>query len=317
MTGTLPLWIGFTVFVVTVMVLDLGVFHRKAHAISLREAAIWTVVWVLLAFTFNGVIYIWQGNQAALEFLTGYIIEWSLSMDNVFVFAVIFAYFAVPKEYQHRVLFWGILGAVIMRLTFIVAGAALLQKFHWVIYVFGLFVLLTGIKLFFHKTEDMDLERNLVLRLALKLLAITPSYEGQKFFVRDKGRLLATPLLLVLIVVEGTDVMFAFDSIPAIFAITRDPFIVYTSNIFAILGLRALYFLLAGMMGMFRYLDTGLAVILCFVGVKMLLSEVYKIPIGLSLGMVCFILAVSVIASIYAAKAEAKLISEGQKTPQV
>ncbi len=306
MANTVPLWIGFGLFVVTMMVLDLGVFHRKAHAISLREAAIWTGVWILLALAFNVAVYIWRGHQSALEFFTGYIIEWSLSMDNVFVFAVIFTYFAVPKEYQHRVLFWGIWGAVFLRLTFILIGSALLRKFHWAIYIFGAFLLFTGIKMFFHRGGEVHPEKNPALKLAHKWLAVTPNYEGQKFFVRQNGRRRGTPLVFVLIVVDVIDFVFAFDSIPAIFGITRDPFTVFTSNIFAILGLRALYFLLAGVMGMFRYLDNGLAVVLSFIGAKMLLSEVYKIPTGLSLGIVCLLLAVSIIASIYAAKAEKK-----------
>jgi tellurite resistance protein TerC len=304
MTTTIGLWIGFSLFVLTMMVLDLGVFHRKAHIVSLREASIWTVIWISLALTFNAVVYIWRGHQSALEFLTGYIIEWSLSMDNVFVFAVILNYFAVPKEHQHRVLFWGILGAVVMRLSFILIGTALLKKFHWIIYIFGAFLIYTGIKMFLHRGGEIHPEKNPLLKLANRWLAVTPTYQGQKFFVRQNGRRLATPLFLVLIVVEATDVVFAVDSIPAIFGITRDPFIVFTSNVFAILGLRALYFLLAGMMGMFRYLDNGLAVVLCFIGAKMLLNEVYHIPIGISLGVVCLILAVSVIASIYAAKKE-------------
>lgn len=300
----MALWIGFSLFVLTVMALDLGVFHRKARITPIGEAAIWTAVWVLLALAFNAVIYIWRGRNNALDFLTGYIVEWSLSMDNVFVFAVIFNYFVVPKEHQHRVLFWGILAAVFMRLTFILIGTALIQKFHWVIYLFGAFVLYTGIKMFFHRPEEIDPEKNLVLKFARKWLAVTPNYEGQKFFVKQNGRLLATPLFLVLIVINVIDLIFAFDSIPAIFAITLDPFIVFTSNVFAILGLRALYFLIAGMMGMFRYLDSGLAAILSFVGVKMLIGKFYEISNWVSLGVISAILAVSVIASVYAAKAE-------------
>lgn len=307
MTNTMLLWVGFSVFVLTMLILDLGVFHRKAHAVSLREAAIWTVVWVVLALGFNVAVYFLKGSTAALEFFTGYVIEWSLSMDNVFVFAVVFGYFAVPKQHQHRVLFWGILGAVVMRLTFILIGTALLKQFHWVIYVFGAIVLIAGIKMFRQGAEDIHPERNPLLNLARKYLRVTPTFEGERFFVRQNGALLATPLFLVLIVVEATDVVFAVDSIPAIFAITRDPFIVFTSNIFAILGLRALYFLLAGVMGMFRYLDEGLAVILCFIGVKMLITDFYKIPIGLSLGVVCAVLAISIVASLCVASAERRI----------
>jgi tellurite resistance protein TerC len=293
------------------LALDLGVFHRKAREASLREAAAWTGIWISLALAFNVVVYFTHERRhvAALEFFTGYLIEWSLSMDNVFVFALLFTYFAVPKQYQRRVLFWGILGAVVMRLTFILVGTTLLNKFAWVIYIFGALVLLAGLKMYRHKGEEMHPERNPVLTLAHRYLRVAPNLAGEKFFVRQNGVLLATPLFLVLLVVEATDVVFAVDSIPAIFAITRDPFIVFTSNVFAILGLRALYFLLAGVMGMFRYLDDGLALILCFIGVKMLISDFYHIPIGLSLGIVVFILAVSILASLYAAKAEQKAAS--------
>ncbi|MBM4043707.1 MAG: TerC family protein [Planctomycetes bacterium] len=304
MVDSVYLWIGFGVFVAGMLALDLGVFHRKAHETSLREAATWTAVWVVLALGFHAAVYFLRDRTAALEFLTGYLIEWSLSMDNVFVFAIIFTYFAVPKLYQHRVLFWGILSAVVMRLTYILVGAALLQRFHWVLYVFGAIVLLAGVKVFRHGGKDIHPERNPVLVLARKYLRVTPTLEGARFLVRKNGALFATPLFLVLLEVEATDVVFAVDSIPAIFAITRDPFVVFTSNVFAILGLRALYFLLAGVMGMFRYLDKGLALILCFIGVKMLLSDFYHIPIGVSLGVVLLILAIAVAASIVAARAE-------------
>ena len=328
MTDQLLLWLGFGALVVTMMVLDLGVFHRKAHAVSMREAAIWTVVWVTVALAFDGFIYWERGTVPAIEFLTGYIIEWSLSMDNVFVFAVIFAYFAVPAQYQHRVLFWGILGAVVMRLTFILAGAALLQRFHWIIYPMGGFLVLTGIKLFFERNKESDVGEKWVLRMARRCLPVTGAYVGQKFFVlrysaqmesitvthgdhtaqkvfrRQSTQWMVTPLFLVLLVVETTDVAFAVDSIPAIFAVTHDPFIVFTSNIFAILGLRALYFLLAGAMKMFRYLSVGLAAILCFVGSKMLLSGFYDIPIVVSLGIVCSLLTLAVGASLVVARLE-------------
>ncbi|MBI4523737.1 MAG: TerC family protein [Deltaproteobacteria bacterium] len=280
------------------LALDLAVFHRKAHAVSLREAFVWSIVWIGLAVIFNLGIYYFWGPDKALEFLVGYLIEKSLSVDNLFVFLVIFSYFAVPAMYQHRVLFWGILGALVMRAIFIAVGAALLNAFHWMIYVFGGFLIITAIKLLFAGHEKIKPEKNPAVRLARRLLPITKEYNGQSFFVRINGRLWATPLLLVLLVVETTDVIFAVDSIPAIFAVTMDPFIVYTSNVFAILGLRALYFLLAGIMDMFRYLKVGLSFVLCFVGVKMMIADFYKIPIGVSLGGVAGILALAVVASL-------------------
>lgn len=305
----LLLWIVFNVFVLGMLALDLGVFHRKAHAVSLREALTWSVVWISLALVFNAWIYYLWGSEKALEFLTGYLIEKSLSVDNIFVFLVIFSYFSVPAMYQHRVLFWGILGALIMRAIFIATGAALLTKFHWMIYVFGGFLVFTGLKLLFAGDEKLEPEKNPAVRLARRYLNITKEYCGQNFFVRQKGKLWATPLLLVLLVVETTDVIFAVDSIPAIFAITLDPFIVYTSNVFAILGLRALYFLLAGVMDMFRFLKVGLSFVLCFVGVKMTLVDVFKIPIGISLGAVAMILLVSIVASLLVRPKEAAKVS--------
>ncbi len=283
---------------------DLGVFHRKAHVPSFKEAAIWSIVWITVALIFNGVVWVWLGHQKALEFFTGYLVEKALSADNIFVFAVIFNYFAVPPEYRHRVLFWGVLGAIVFRLTFILAGTALLKKFHWVIYIFGIIVIVSGIKLLTRKEEEIDPERNPVLQLARRFLPVTPSYHGQKFFVRSNGKLFATPLMLVLLVVESTDIVFAVDSIPAIFAITRDPFIVFTSNICAILGLRALYFLLEGMIRLFRYLDEGLAVILVFIGMKMLLSEFYKIPTWVALGFVATVLTITIVLSLIAERRE-------------
>jgi tellurite resistance protein TerC len=276
---------------------DLLVLHRKAHTVSLREALAWSCVWVSLALAFGVGIYFFQGGEKALEFLTGYVIEWSLSVDNLFVFLVIFSYFAVPPIYQHRVLFWGILGALVLRAVFIATGAALLANFHWMIYVFGGFLIFTGIKLLFVGEEKIEPEKNPAVRLVRRFMKITPDYHGQRFFIRIDGKLWATPLFLVLVVVETTDVIFAVDSIPAIFAITLDPFIVYTSNVFAILGLRALFFLLAGVMEMFRYLRVGLSFVLCFVGLKMLIAEFYKIPIGISLGVVGGILVISILAS--------------------
>jgi tellurite resistance protein TerC len=292
------LWIGFNLFVLAMLAIDLGVFHRKAHEVSVREALTWSGVWISLALLFNLGIYHFWGSEKALEFLAGYLIEKSLSVDNIFVFLMIFSYFDVPARYQHRVLFWGILGALVMRAIFIAAGAALLSAFHWIIYVFGGFLIITGIKMLFAGDEKIEPEKNPAVRLLRRIMHVTSDYHGQRFTVRRDGRLYATPLLLVLVVVETTDVIFAVDSIPAIFAVTMDPFIVYTSNVFAILGLRALYFLLAGIMDMFRYLKVGLAFVLCFVGVKMLLVDVYKIPIAVSLGVVAGILAVSILFSL-------------------
>jgi len=294
------LWVAFNVFVLGMLALDLAVLHRKAHAVSLREALISSIVWIALALVFNSGIYYFWGPEKALEFLTGYLIEKSLSVDNLFVFLVIFAYFAVPAMYQHRVLFWGILGALVMRAIFIATGAALLTAFHWMIYVFGGFLIITGIKLLLTGDHKVEPEKNPAVRLLRRVMHVTNEYHGQRFFVRVNGRLWATPLLLVLVVVETTDVIFAVDSIPAIFAITMDPFIVYTSNVFAILGLRALYFLLAGIMDMFRYLKVGLSFVLCFVGVKMMIVDLYKIPVGVSLGLVAGILGLSILASLIA-----------------
>jgi tellurite resistance protein TerC len=297
--GTPALWIGFTVFVLAMLALDLGVFHRKAHSVKIREALIWSAVWIGLALCFNMGVYFWFGPERALEFLTGYLIEKALSVDNLFVFLVLFSYFAVPAQLQHRVLFWGIAGALVMRAGFIIAGAALLQMFHWVIYIFGAFLVFTGIKLLAaRKGGDIHPERNLVLRIFRRFVPSVPNYREARFTVKEAGRRYATPLLIVLVVIEATDVVFAVDSIPAIFAITTDPFIVFTSNIFAILGLRALYFLLAGMIVKFRYLKVGLGMVLAFVGTKMLLSGVVHVPIALSLGIVAGFLGLSVAASL-------------------
>lgn len=278
--------------------IDLGVFHRKAHEVKFREALAWVTVWVTLALLFNLGIWMKFGSVKALEFLTGYLIEEALSVDNVFVFLVIFAFFRVPRQYQHRVLFWGILGALVMRAIFILIGAALLQRFHWVLYIFGGILILTGIRMLIKGDEEIHPERNIVYRAFRRVVPMVHGYHGQKFFVIENGRRLATPLLLVLVVVETTDVVFAVDSIPAIFAITTDPFIVYTSNIFAILGLRNLYFVVAGFMEKFHYLKVGLAFVLLFVGAKMLLADFYKIPIAGSLAVVAGLLAISVVISI-------------------
>ena len=304
MDSQLFLWVIFNIFVLGILALDLLVLHRKAHTVSLREALIWSCVWVSLALIFCLGIYLSRGGEKALEFLTGYVIEWSLSVDNLFVFLVIFSYFAVPPIYQHRVLFWGILGALVLRAAFIATGTALLANFHWMIYVFGGFLIFTGIKLLCAGEEQIEPEKNPAVRLVRRFIKITPAYEGQRFFIRKEGKLWATPLFLVLVVVETTDVIFAVDSIPAIFAITLDPFIVYTSNVFAILGLRALFFLLAGVMEMFHYLRVGLSFVLCFVGAKMLIADFYKIPIGISLGVVAGILLLSILASVFKQRRE-------------
>ena len=295
--GSPLLWFGFTALIVALLVLDLAVFHRTPHAVRSWEALGWTVFWIALAMVFNVGVYVWFGKTHALEFLTGYLIEKALSVDNLFVFMVIFAYFSVPAATQHRLLFWGILGALIMRALFIFAGAALLHHFHWVIFVFGGFLVFTGVKIAFQSESEVHPERNPVIRVFQRLVPMTTEYHGAAFTVVRQGRRLATPLLLVLLVVETTDVVFAVDSIPAIFAVTRDPFIVYTSNIFAILGLRALYFFLSGALGHFHYLKYGLGLVLVFVGIMMLISEHYKIPIGVSLGVIALLLGGAVLAS--------------------
>ena len=299
MTDTLWPWVGFNGFILAMLALDLGVFHRKTHVVSLRESLTWTGVWVVLALLFNVGVWHYAGSQKALEFFTGYLIEKSLSVDNVFVFALLFSYFAVPPKYQHKVLFWGILGALIMRAIMIALGAALIAKFSWIIYVFGAFLILTGVKMIVKREEEIHPERNPVVRWFKKLMPVTPEYRGDKFFVRENGLRRATPLFVVLLLVEFTDLIFAVDSIPAIFAVTNDPFIVYTSNVFAILGLRSLYFALAGVLDKFHYLKVGLGVVLSFVGVKMILAHTaWKIDTLVSLGVIVLILATSVVWSL-------------------
>jgi tellurite resistance protein TerC len=292
------LWVAFNVFVLAMLALDLGVFHHKAHVVRVREALIWTGIWITLALLFALGIYIWRGQVIALEFLAGYLIEKSLSVDNIFVFLLIFSYFRVPPILHHRVLFYGIIGALIMRAIFIAAGITLIAKFHWIIYIFGAFLILTGIKMALEKDKEIHPEKNPILRLFRRFVPVTEQYEGPRFFVKRDGRLLTTPLFLVLLVIETTDVVFATDSIPAILAVTLDPFIVYSSNVFAILGLRALYFALAGIMEMFHYLHYGLSAVLAFVGAKMLVSDFIKVPIHIALLVIAAILIVSVIASI-------------------
>ena len=291
-------WIGFNAFIILMLALDLGVFHRKAHEVKFKEAITWSAVWIGLALLFNLGIYYYIGKVEAVEFLTGYIVEKSLSVDNIFVFVLIFSSFAVPAAYQHRVLFWGIIGALIMRAIFIFAGVALITKFHWIIYLFGIFLLYTGIKIAVNKGTKINVENNRFLNLFRKYFPVTNEYHGSKFITKIDGKKFATPLMLVLILVETTDLIFAVDSIPAILAITDNPFIVYTSNVFAILGLRSLYFALAGILKYFHYLHYGLAAILVFVGIKMLITDFYKFDPFVSLGIIGAILTVSIVASV-------------------
>ena len=299
LSGSNWLWLGFSLFILTMLSLDLGLFNRKAHTIKYKEAWIWSAVWVTLALIFGGLVFHYQGNARGFEFLTGYLIELSLSVDNLFVFLLIFSYFKVPAQFQHRVLFWGVMGALIMRLTMIFIGAALISRFHWIIYIFGAFLVYTGIKMFRHDEIDIHPDQNPVVRFVTRFLPIARHYEGEKFFTTINGKRTGTLLLLVLIVVEVTDLVFAVDSIPAIFAITKDTFIVYTSNVFAILGLRSMYFLLAGVVEKFRYLRTGLAIVLTFIGIKMLVTAVgFHIPIEFSLIFVAVVLVGSVVASL-------------------
>ena len=308
-------WAGFILFVIFFLALDLGVFHRQAHVVKFKEALAWTTVWSVLSLLFAGALVPLRGRHEAMDFITGYIIELSLSMDNVFVIALIFTYFRVPSQYQHRVLFWGILGALVMRGVMIAAGAALIQKFQWMLYIFGAFLVFTGVKMMFVTDEGVHPEKNPVIRLARKFFSVTPDYHGQKFTVREAGKTILTPLALVLLMVETTDLIFAVDSIPAIFAITTKPFIVFTSNVFAILGLRSLYFVLAGAIDYFRYLKVGLSVVLAFIGAKMLLQPheqppkwfQVEISTGVSLLVVAAIILTAILLSVTAAKREKKI----------
>jgi len=297
-------WIAFCAGTVALLVLDMLVFHRHAHEPTIRESAWWTVFWCSLALIFNGWVWWEFGQQRGLEFFMGYLVEWSLSMDNVFVFVVIFAYFGVPLKYQYRVLFWGILGAIVMRLTFILAANQLIRHFDWIFYVFGAFLIYTGVKLARSHGGETHPDQNIVLRFARRRLRVAEGSHGDRFFVRQGGRGFVTPLFLVLLVIESTDVIFAIDSVPAIFGITKEPFIVFTSNVFAIMGLRALYFLLAGVMNLFRYLHYGLAAILIFIGVKMLLHELWHPPHWVSLLVIVLLLGASIVASLIAARRE-------------
>ena len=297
-------WVAFCSGTAVLLMLDMFVFHRKAHEPTLRESALWTVFWMSLAVLFNLFVWWWAGSRHAVEFLMGYLVEWSLSMDNVFVFVVIFAYFGVPLKYQYRVLFWGILGAIVMRLSFILAAGELLKRFEWIMYLFGAFLVYTGFKLARAHGADTHPDQNIVLRFARRWLRVAPGSHGDHFFVVRDGRRYVTSLFLVLLVIESTDVVFAIDSVPAIFGITHDTFIVFTSNVFAIMGLRALYFLLAGVMNLFRYLHYGLSAILVFIGVKMLLHDVWHLPHWLSLGVIVTLLGTSIVASLWAARRE-------------
>ncbi|MDD2320647.1 MAG: TerC family protein [Geobacteraceae bacterium] len=298
MSTQILLWSGFAVLITVMITLDLGVFNKKSHAVSFREALTWTLVWVALALAFNAGILHYLGPTKALEFLTGYLIEESLSVDNLFVFILIFSYFQVSRTYQPKILKWGIIGALVMRALFIFIGIELFERFHWMIYLFGGLLVVTGIRMAFGGEEKIEPEKNLLVRLTRKFVPITKRIYGDRFFIRRKGVLAATPLLLTLLVVESSDVIFAIDSIPAILAVTRDPFIVYTSNVFAIMGLRSLFYLLSSVMEMFAYLKLGVSFILAFVGAKMLLSSIYHIPIYFSLGVIVGALAISIITSI-------------------
>ena len=308
MATSLWFYIGFTAFVLAMLALDLGVFHRKAHVVTPKEAGMWVGIWMTLALLFAAGIYVWSGANNALLFLTGYLIEQSLSVDNIFVIVMIFSYFRVPKKYEHRVLFWGILGALVMRAIFIGFGSLLIQKVSWILYVFGAFLIFTGARMALKREDEFD-EHNVILRLARRYLRVSNEYDGQHFFTVQNGKRLATPLLPVLLVVEVTDLIFAVDSIPAIFAVTTDAFLVYTSNIFAILGLRSMYFLLSGIVHRFVYLQYGLAVILVFVGLKMIAADFVHVPTPVSLGVIVLALGVSIAASLARSQRTAKMIA--------
>lgn len=303
-------WIGFNLFVLLMLALDLGVFNRKAHVVSVKEALTWSGVWICLSLIFNGLIYHWFGEAKAVEFFTGYVIEKSLSVDNIFVFVLVFRYFQIPSIYQHKILFWGILGALVMRVIFIFAGVALIEKFHWTIYLFGAFLIYTGYKMFTEQDKKIEPEKNPVIKFFRRVMPVTSDLRGDKFFVSENGKKYATPLFLVLILIETTDLIFAVDSIPAILAVTQDRFIVYTSNVFAILGLRSLYFALAHVIHRFIYLSTGLAVILVFVGLKMVLVDVIKIPTYVSLIVIAVIITASIVLSLIKTRNDKTLESD-------
>jgi tellurite resistance protein TerC len=310
------LWTSFNLFVLAMLALDLGVFHRKAHEVTVREALTWTGVWIAISLLFNIFVYYYFSKDKAIEFFTGYVIEKSLSVDNIFVIIMIFSYFDVPKAYQHKVLFWGVLGALVMRAIFIFAGIELIHKFHWLIYIFGGFLIFTGIRMLRSGDTKLEPEKNPVIMLIRKAVPVTSTFHRDNFFVRLRGKMWATPLFLVVMMIEATDLIFAVDSIPAILAISDDPFIVYTSNVFAILGLRSLYFALSGIEKYFRFLKYGLSAILAFVGTKMCIMDYYKIPVEVSLIVIASLLAISMLASILIAKPREKESSEmKEKSP--
>ncbi|GCE07587.1 membrane protein [Dictyobacter aurantiacus] len=304
LTGVWP-WIWFNLFVLVLLALDLGIFHRKSHAVSTKEALIWSAVWISLALAFNAGLYFVSGSEVALQFLTGYLIEKSLSVDNIFIFVLLFGYFSVPAAYQHRVLFWGIMGALVMRGILIAVGSVLIEQFHWIIYIFGAFLIFTGIRMGVQKDENVNPEHNPLVKFVRRFVPVSDDFVKDLFVVRREGTLMITPLLLVLLVIETSDLLFAVDSIPAIFSVTTDPFIVYTSNVFAILGLRSLYFVFANIIHKFHYLQAGLAVILCFVGLKMVVSGFYHVPTWLSLLFIALVLGVAIVASIMRARRRA------------
>lgn len=292
-------WIGFHLFILFMLALDLGVFNKKAHKVEVREALIWSGLWISLALLFSIFVLLQFGKTKALEFLTGYVIEYSLSVDNIFVFILIFTYFSVKPQYQHKILFWGILGALIMRGIFIAAGVTLINRFHWIVIIFGGFLIFTGIRMLFQKETKVDPEKNKIVRIFRRIFPVSETLHSSRLFIRQEGKVLATPLFLVLLVIESSDLIFAVDSIPAILAISKDTFIVYTSNIFAILGLRSLYFAVSGIMEYFRFLKIGLAIVLTFVGFKMLASYIhFEIPIVISLGIIITTLLISILASV-------------------
>jgi tellurite resistance protein TerC len=311
-TEAMPVWawIGFFVFIAAMLAIDLGVFQRDSHEVKMKEALAWCGVWFALAMTFNGVVWHWRGAELGQQFLAAYLIELCLSIDNVFVFILVFAYFKVPPKWQHRVLFWGIIGAVVMRAVFILVGVSVIERFHWVLYIFGAFLVYTGVKMALPSKEEVDVnpEHNPVVRLFRRFYPVAPHNEHGHFFTRHEGRRMATPLFIVLLVVETTDVVFALDSLPAVLAITKDGFVALTSNIFAILGLRSLYFALSGIMQLFRYLKIGLAVILCFIGAKMLLEHWVQVSTTVSLGVIGSVLTMSILLSL--------LIREPAKEPR-
>jgi tellurite resistance protein TerC len=314
MSGETWMWIGFNAVVVILLILDLKVFHRKSHAIGVKEALLWSAFWIALSLLFNLGIYFWQGSDQALEFVTAYVVEKSLSVDNLFVFLLIFSYFAVPAPYQHKVLFWGILGAIVMRLVFILAGITLIEHFSWALYILGSILIIAAIRMAVRRDASVDPEKNPVVRLLRRIIPVTEGYEGDKFFVRRAGLWVGTPLLVVVVFVESTDIVFAVDSVPAVLGITTDTFIAYSSNVCAILGLRALYFALAGVIDKFKYLSYGLVIVLLFIGVKLLIANAYEMPVEYALGFVAVVLLLSVLASMREARRPGAVVAVADDT---